>query len=75
MKPNDPSSQTFKEAQMEKLPIAHAASPDQVMIQAESPVINHVIFYAIDALVISVCALSTKEVAWPTGLDTSVWRW
>ena len=65
--PNYISSQSVKEAQMEKHPSAHAASLD-VLIQSEPSDINHVIFDAIDASGIRLCALSKrvilKAIAW-----------
>ena len=71
--PSDPSSQTIKEALRDKYSTAQAA-PLEALIQGELLDINHVIFDAIDALAIRSCALSTKGVAGPSGLDASEWR-
>ena len=49
----------------DKHPTAHAA-PSEALVQGEPPNINHIIFDTINALV---CALSSKGVAGPSGLD------
>ena len=71
--PSDPSSQTVKEALKEKHPTAHTAPPE-ALIQGELPDINPIIFDAIDASAIRLCALCSKGAAGPLGLDASAWR-